>query len=55
MIVDVNNDITEYGGARNSLTIKWFVYSPASLASGETIRIGDIAAELEEARSKRHS
>jgi hypothetical protein len=54
MIVDVNNDITEYGGARNSITNqKWWAYSPASLASGETIRIGDIAAELEKTRSKR--
>jgi hypothetical protein len=54
MIVDVTNEITEYGGARNSLTNqKWFAFSPASLASGETVRIGDIAAELEKRRSKR--
>jgi hypothetical protein len=54
MIVDVNNDVTEYGGARNSLTNqKWFTYSPASLASSDPVQIGDIDAELKKVRSER--
>jgi hypothetical protein len=54
MIVDVNNEVAEYGSATNSLTNeKWFAYSPATLAKGDSFQIGDIAAELEKAASKR--
>jgi hypothetical protein len=55
MIVDVNNEIIEYGGARNSLTNqKWIVFSPAGIqkAKGGSALIGDIAAELKEAKKE---